>query len=131
MIEKVVWWKSLVSGIIAVVAIILWYLTRARDDLNQICITDCENFGNPICRPSCPHGQFSLPGMTSCHPWLKCDDMNSSTDFQLIEELGHGAVKTVGSFNFLIVHSYINCVNILQIALLHVRWNNFIYLLDV
>ncbi|XP_076363463.1 protein O-mannose kinase-like isoform X1 [Tachypleus tridentatus] len=38
------------------------------------CYKDFTANEKVVCRPLCSKGQFSLPGMSSCHPWLTCDD---------------------------------------------------------
>ncbi|XP_074642205.1 protein O-mannose kinase-like [Tubulanus polymorphus] len=52
-----------------------------------------NNVAQVECRPKCEHGQFSLPGMDSCRPWLTCDEIES--EIKIGEEIGRGVVKQV------------------------------------
>lgn len=48
---------------------------------------------------SCPSGYFRLEGMKDCMPWLSCEMIQS--EVAVIEPIGQGAVKQVGSLYFL------------------------------
>jgi len=62
-------------------------------DNEQVCISDYTSDGLDVCRPLCTtRGEFSLPGMKTCHQWLTCDDIDS---VRLLTEIGSGLVKKV------------------------------------
>lgn len=44
-----------------------------------------------LCRPKCKKGEFSLPGMEQCMPWLTCKEILA--DINIVKSLGSGAVK--------------------------------------
>lgn len=54
-----------------------------------ICYKDLTK-NTSVCRPICPNGTFSLPGMKTCHPWLKCD-----AKITLMSTISTSVVKTV------------------------------------
>jgi len=56
-----------------------------------VCVDDYE-LNVVICRRKCSVGKFSLFGMTSCHSWLSCTEIDA---IKITEEIGHGAVKQV------------------------------------
>jgi glycoprotein-mannosyl O6-kinase len=59
-----------------------------------VCIRNASSGGvNPICKPRCSSGEFALPGMKACHPWLTCEDLRNG--FEKGEKIGQGAVKDV------------------------------------
>ncbi|ESO90283.1 hypothetical protein LOTGIDRAFT_123453 [Lottia gigantea] len=75
---------------VVVISYLLWIFLKTTD--NSYCITSLIN-NTTICRPKCSHGEFSLPGITSCVPWLTCEAI--LTDVEHGEIIGQGAVKTV------------------------------------
>lgn len=61
----------------------------------QVCYKDVLQDEKTVCRPTCSMGSktFSLPGMTSCRPWLTCEDI--ARDIKVGREIGDGSVKIV------------------------------------
>lgn len=81
--------------VIIVIPIILAgfiYYLRFNHDAEVNCYKGDSN----ICRPTCPNGQFILPGMRRCKKWLTCDDILKD-DFVVETDtlLGRGVVKKV------------------------------------
>jgi len=56
-----------------------------------VCIDDYE-YDEVKCRPKCNFGKFGLIGMTSCHSWLSCSEIDQ---IQIYKDLSQGAVKQV------------------------------------
>jgi len=66
-----------------------------RPPSGTVCIRNASSGGvNPICKPRCLSGEFALPGMKDCRPWLTCDDLD---DYSFVKgvQIGEGAVKHV------------------------------------
>ena len=55
---------------------------------------DIENGETLTYRPKCIKGEFSLPWMDQCIPWLTCKDIDSN-QFEIRDVIGSGAVKVV------------------------------------
>lgn len=47
-------------------------------------------YNKSVCSLVCANGSFALPGMSSCHPLLSCDN-----EITLISTLSHSVVKTI------------------------------------
>uniref|UniRef100_T1IIC7 Tyrosine-protein kinase catalytic domain-containing protein n=1 Tax=Strigamia maritima TaxID=126957 RepID=T1IIC7_STRMM len=63
-------------------------------NIKQICRRDILHNRSRICRSKCEGNSFSLPGMTTCLPWLTCEHINSQVKVE--QELDNsGTVKKV------------------------------------
>ena len=87
-------YKVLLCIVIPVaLSVIVWHWVSHNVITEAICWKDFANEGRTICRPKCDHGEFSLPWMSKCHPWLTCSDIEM--DVKVHALLGYGAVKAV------------------------------------
>ena len=106
-------WCTLITTVPFTLAVLTWGLatrpcTRPRPPLptpptnnhlynvNDTVSMPCSQEDNTHSfRHECSHGNFSLPWMTECRPWLECDELQSD-EFTIGRELGRGVVKVVG-----------------------------------
>lgn len=88
--------KTTFSIIFIPFIVFLQLLKLDGDNLKkEFCYQDVI-YNTSVCRLICPSGTFYLPGMISCHPWLKCD-----ADITIISLISVSVVKTVSCYRYI------------------------------
>lgn len=92
-----------INGLISLFSLLValfvgfWIRGDQRESIgsNNIKLTCWKNIQNAseICRPICGDNFFSLPNMTTCYPWLDCDQINKEIIIQ--DAIERGLVKVV------------------------------------